>query len=82
MCVCVCVSLVQVVDNCSELRPAAMETLCCLMVQLNQRYKIFIPMVKKVSGCGHMGVVTLNSAVSPGTHKASLPTLNVRPTTV
>ena len=44
--------IAQVVDNCLELRPAAMETLCCLMTQLNQRYKIFIPMVKKVIGCG------------------------------
>ena len=41
-------ALVHVLDQSPELRPAAMETLCRMMTQLGQRYKIFIPMVKKV----------------------------------
>ena len=42
--------IVVVLDTTSELRSVAMEVLCSLMTQLGQRYKIFIPMVKKVSG--------------------------------
>ena len=38
----------QVLDTSPELRPVAMETLICMVVQLGQRYKIFIPAVKKV----------------------------------
>lgn len=41
-------ALVHVLDQSPDLRPAAMETLCRMMTQLGQRYKIFIPMVKKV----------------------------------
>ena len=41
-------AIVVVLDTSSELRPVAMDTLCSLMTQLGQRYKIFIPMVKKV----------------------------------
>ncbi|CAI7993434.1 Serine/threonine-protein kinase tor, partial [Geodia barretti] len=41
-------SIVVVLDTSSELRPVAMDALCSLMTQLGQRYKIFIPMVKKV----------------------------------
>ena len=52
-------ALVHVLDQSPELRPAAMETLCRMMTQLGQRYKIFIPMVKKVwegGGEGRLGV--------------------------
>ena len=42
-------AIVVILDTTSELRPAAMDALCSLMTQLSQRYKIFIPMVKKVS---------------------------------
>ena len=38
----------QVLDTSPELRPVAMETLICMVTQLGQRYKIFIPAVKKV----------------------------------
>lgn len=54
-------ALVHVLDQSPDLRPAAMETLCRMMTQLGQRYKIFIPMVKKVwegrrrRGCGGGG---------------------------
>ena len=51
-------ALVHVLDQSPELRPAAMETLCRMMTQLGQRYKIFIPMVKKVwegGGEGRLG---------------------------
>ena len=43
-------AIVVILDTTSDLRPAAMDALCSLMTQLSQRYKIFIPMVKKVSG--------------------------------
>ena len=42
-------AIVVVLDTTSELRSVAMDVLCSLMTQLGQRYKIFIPMVKKVS---------------------------------
>ena len=48
-------ALVHVLDQSPELRPAAMETLCRMMTQLGQRYKIFIPMVKKVCEGRRMG---------------------------
>jgi FKBP12-rapamycin complex-associated protein len=41
-------SIVVVLDTSSELRPVAMDALCSLMTQLGQRFRIFIPMVKKV----------------------------------
>ena len=44
-------AIVVILDTTSDLRPAAMDALCSLMTQLSQRYKIFIPMVKKVSEC-------------------------------
>ena len=50
-------ALVHVLDQSPELRPAAMETLCRMMTQLGQRYKIFIPMVKKVWEGGGEGDV-------------------------
>ena len=43
--------LARVIDNCSELRPVAMDTLCCLVVQLGHKYTVFIPMMTKVGGC-------------------------------
>ena len=42
--------LARVIDNCSELRPVAMDTLCCLVVQLGHKYTVFIPMMTKVGG--------------------------------
>lgn len=41
-------AVVEVLDTCPDLHPTAMEVLCCMMLQLGPRYKIFIPMVKKV----------------------------------
>ena len=41
-------AIVRVLDSSSELRQTAMNTLCCLVVQLGQKYNLFIPMVKKV----------------------------------
>ena len=46
-------AIVVVLDTSSELRPVAMDTLCSLMTQLGQRYKLFIPMVKKVCPFPH-----------------------------
>eukprot|EP00731_Ephydatia_muelleri_P014310 Em0008g30a len=40
--------IANVIDQCPDLRSDAMETLCCLVLQLGHRYKIFIPMLKKV----------------------------------
>ena len=40
--------LVRVIDNCPELRPAAMDVLAAIVLQLGKKYKIFIPMVDKV----------------------------------
>lgn len=40
--------LVRTLDSCSELRPVAMDTLTSLVVQLNKKYYIFIPMVSRV----------------------------------
>ena len=45
-------AIVHVLDTTPDLRGVAMNTLCSLMTQLGQRYKIFIPMVKKVRGEG------------------------------
>jgi len=42
-------AIVRVLDSSADLRQTAMNTLCCLIVQLGSRYIIFIPMVKKVS---------------------------------
>ena len=42
--------LARVIDNCSELRAVAMDTLCCLVVQLGHKYTVFIPMMTKVGG--------------------------------
>jgi len=41
-------NVVQVIDHTPELRQVAMDTLCCMVTQLGQRYKIFIPIVRKV----------------------------------
>ncbi|XP_065891468.1 serine/threonine-protein kinase mTOR-like isoform X2 [Dysidea avara] len=41
-------AIVRVLDSSVDLRQTAMNTLCCLIVQLGSRYIIFIPMVKKV----------------------------------
>jgi FKBP12-rapamycin complex-associated protein len=41
-------AVVDVIDTCPELRTTAMDVLCAMMIQLGGRYKIFIPMVKKV----------------------------------
>ena len=40
--------LVRCIDNCPELRPAAMEALSSLALQLGKKFKIFIPMIDKV----------------------------------
>ena len=40
--------LVRTLDTCSDLRPLAMDTLTSLVLQLNKRYEIFIPMVSAV----------------------------------
>ena len=40
-------AVVDILETCPDLYPTAMEVLCCMMVQLGSRYKIFIPMVKK-----------------------------------
>lgn len=40
--------LVRVIDNCPELRPAAMDVLAAIVLQLGKKYRIFIPMVDKV----------------------------------
>nr|WIM49540.1 HIF1a pathway protein [Daphnia magna] len=40
--------LVRCIENTSELRPVAMETLASLVAQLGKKYLIFIPMVQKV----------------------------------
>ena len=40
--------LVRTLDTCSELRPIAMDTLTSLVLQLNKKYEIFIPMVSRV----------------------------------
>ena len=45
-------AVVAVLETTSDLRSVAMDVLCSLMTQLGQRYKIFIPMVKKVRGGG------------------------------
>ena len=42
--------LARLIDNCPELRPVAMDTLCCLVVQLGYKYTVFIPMMTKVGG--------------------------------
>ena len=40
--------LIRCIENTSELRPVAMETLASLVAQLGKKYLIFIPMVQKV----------------------------------
>ncbi|KAL3862460.1 hypothetical protein ACJMK2_008424 [Sinanodonta woodiana] len=40
--------LVRVLDTTTELQHTAMDTLCALVMQLNQKYVIFIPMVNRV----------------------------------
>jgi phosphatidylinositol kinase/protein kinase (PI-3 family) len=40
--------LVRCIENTSELRPVAMETLASLVAQLGKKFLIFIPMVQKV----------------------------------
>lgn len=42
--------LARLIDNCPEMRPVAMDTLCCLVVQLGYKYTVFIPMMTKVGG--------------------------------
>jgi len=41
-------SIVRVLESSFELRQTAMTTLCSLVVQLESKYNLFIPMVKKV----------------------------------
>ncbi|RZC37432.1 serine/threonine-protein kinase mTOR [Asbolus verrucosus] len=40
--------LVRTIDNCPELRPTALETLCSLMQQLGRKFSIFVPLIQKV----------------------------------
>ena len=40
--------LIRCIENTSELRPVAMETLASFVAQLGKKYLIFIPMVQKV----------------------------------
>ena len=40
--------LVRVVDTCPELRPAAMDLLAAIVLQLGKKFKIFLPMVDRV----------------------------------
>lgn len=40
--------LVRTIDNSPDLRPAAMECLCSLVMQLGRKFCIFVPMVQKV----------------------------------
>lgn len=40
--------IVRVLDTNSDLRIPAMQTLCSMVVQLNKKYKVFIPLVQKV----------------------------------
>ncbi|XP_063917186.1 serine/threonine-protein kinase mTOR isoform X2 [Zophobas morio] len=40
--------LVRTIDNCPELRPTAMDTLCSLMQQLGRKFSIFVPLIQKV----------------------------------
>ena len=42
-------ALVRVLDSSNDLRQTALNTLCCLVVQLGPNYNLFIPMVKKVT---------------------------------
>lgn len=41
-------AIVRVLDNNPDLRIHAMQTLCSLVLQLNKKYKVFIPLVQKV----------------------------------
>lgn len=41
-------AIVRVLESNFDLRQTAMNTLCCLVVQLGSKYNLFIPMVKKV----------------------------------
>ena len=54
----------QVLDTSPELRPVAMETLICMVTQLGQRYKIFIPAVKKVTHSQLRGIITFSMSIS------------------
>ncbi len=50
--------VLQVLDqNYHELRSIAMSTLCAMVTQLGQRYKIFIPTVKKVRSFTRVGLL-------------------------
>ena len=40
--------LVRALEYSPELRDVAMDTMCCLVVQLGHRFKVFIPMMSKV----------------------------------
>lgn len=40
--------LVRTMDTSSELQNTAMDTLCALIIQLGQKFSIFVPMVNKV----------------------------------
>ncbi|KAJ8929828.1 hypothetical protein NQ314_017426 [Rhamnusium bicolor] len=40
--------LVRTIDNYPELRPAAMECLCSLVMQLGRKFCVFVPMVQKI----------------------------------
>lgn len=40
--------LVRCLDNCPELRPSAMQTLCAMVVQLGKKYVVFVPLVQRV----------------------------------
>ena len=58
--------LARLIDNCPELRQVAMDTLCCLVVQLGHKYTVFIPMMTKVSGC--VSLWTCCKSVMGGSH--------------
>ena len=55
-------AIVRVLDSSGELRLTAMNTLCCLVVQLGPKYNLFIPMVKKV--CSYYILHVVNDTLS------------------
>ena len=68
----------QVIDHTPELRPVAMEIVCCMVTQLGQRYKIFIPIVKKVCMLIVSSVVSVCvCVVSDYVYACSVITMNI-----
>ena len=45
---CIIHGIAKVLDNSNDLRAVAMDTLCCLVMQLGLKYKLFISMINKV----------------------------------